>query len=62
MKPDKVTLSLGVETANKTAEAALESNSNLMNKTLLVLKKNRSQRKLDKHRLVRQIITIHNQE
>ena len=52
MKPDKVTLSLGVETANKTAEAALESNSNLMNKTLLVLKKNRSQRKLDKHRLV----------
>ena len=39
MKPDKVTLSLGVETINKTADAALESNSNLMNKTLLALKK-----------------------
>jgi hypothetical protein len=39
MKPDKVTLSLGVETTNKTADAALESNSNLMNKTLLALKK-----------------------
>ncbi len=34
IKPDKVTLSLGVETTNKTADAALSSNSKSMNKTL----------------------------
>jgi uncharacterized protein len=38
IKPDKVTLSLGVETTNKTADAALSSNSKLMNKTLTALK------------------------
>jgi hypothetical protein len=39
IKPDKVTLSLGVETTNKTADAALVSNSKLMNKILIALKK-----------------------
>lgn len=38
IKPDKVTLSLGVETTNKTADAALYSNSKSMNKTLAALK------------------------
>ena len=38
-KTDKVTLSLGVETANKTAEKALISNSNLMNTVIDALKK-----------------------
>jgi uncharacterized protein YggE len=33
-KPDKVTLSLGVETIDDTAQAALTSNSDLMNKVL----------------------------
>ena len=37
-KPDKVTVSLGVETTNSTAQAALTSNSNLMNKVLESLK------------------------
>jgi uncharacterized protein YggE len=37
-KPDKVTVSLGVETTNNTAQAALTSNSNLMNKVLESLK------------------------
>jgi uncharacterized protein YggE len=31
VKPDKVTLSLGVETTNKTADAALAANSKIMN-------------------------------
>ena len=38
VKPDKVTLSLGVETTNSTAQAALTANSNLMNKVLNALK------------------------
>src|SRR5574342_824950 len=33
-KSDKVIVSLGVETTNSTAEEALSSNSNLMNKVL----------------------------
>ena len=37
-KPDKVTVSLGVETTNNTAQPALTSNSNLMNKVLESLK------------------------
>ena len=37
-KPDKVTVSLGVETTNSTAQAALTANSNLMNKVLEALK------------------------
>ena len=37
-KTDKVTVSLGVETANKTAEKALLSNSNLMNTVIDALK------------------------
>ncbi len=37
-KPDKVTVSLGVETTDTTAQAALESNSNLMNKVVNALK------------------------
>ena len=37
-KTDKVTLSLGVETANKIAEKALLSNSNLMNTVIDALK------------------------
>ena len=37
-KPDKVTVSLGVETTNNTAHGALTSNSNLMNKVLESLK------------------------
>jgi uncharacterized protein YggE len=37
-KPDKVTVSLGVETTDSTAQAALTSNSNLMNKVLEQLK------------------------
>jgi len=37
-KPDKVTLSLGVETIDDTAQAALTSNSDLMNKVLEALK------------------------
>jgi len=38
VKPDKVILSLGVETTNKTADEALSSNSKLMSKTLAALK------------------------
>lgn len=38
VKPDKVILSLGVETNNKTANAALVANSKLMNKVSDVLK------------------------
>ena len=37
-KPDKVTVSLGVETTNSTAQVALASNSDLMNKALNALK------------------------
>jgi uncharacterized protein len=37
-KADKVTVSLGVETTNSTAQAALTANSDLMNKVLGVLK------------------------
>ena len=37
-KPDKVIVSLGVETTDTTAQAALTSNSNLMNKVLESLK------------------------
>jgi uncharacterized protein len=37
-KTDKVTVSLGVETADKTAEKALLSNSNLMNRVIDALK------------------------
>ncbi len=37
-KPDKVTVSLGVETTNSTAQAALTANSDLMNKVLDALK------------------------
>ena len=40
IKPDKVTLSLGVETTNTTAQAALTANSDLMNKVLNALKAN----------------------
>ena len=38
VKPDKVTLSLAVETTNTTAEEALNSNSEAMNNTLEALK------------------------
>ena len=38
IKPDKVTLSLSVETTNKTATAALVANSEAMNKVLNALK------------------------
>jgi uncharacterized protein len=38
VKPDKVTVSLGVETTNKTADAALAANSKIMNKVIDVLK------------------------
>jgi uncharacterized protein len=38
VKPDKVTLSLAVETTNTTANAALNANSEAMNKTLNALK------------------------
>ena len=38
IKPDKVTLSLSVETTNKTATAALVANSEAMNKVLTALK------------------------
>ena len=37
-RPDKVTVSIGVETTNNTAQQALTSNSNLMNKVLESLK------------------------
>ena len=37
-KPDKVVLSLGVETIDDTAQAAVTSNSDLMNKVLKALK------------------------
>jgi uncharacterized protein YggE len=37
-KPDRVTVSLGVETTNSTAQVALASNSDLMNKVLNALK------------------------
>jgi uncharacterized protein len=37
VKPDKVTINLGVETSNKTAKAALSTNSAVMNKALKVL-------------------------
>jgi uncharacterized protein len=38
VKPDKVTVSLGVETSNKTADAALAANSKIMNKVIDALK------------------------
>ena len=38
VKPDTVVVSLGVETTNKTASAALAKNSNIMNKVLHALK------------------------
>lgn len=38
VKPDKVTVSLGVETTNKTADAALAANSKIMNKVIDALK------------------------
>jgi len=38
VKPDKVILSLGVETNNKTANAALVANSKVMNKVIDALK------------------------
>ena len=38
VKPDKVILSLGVETNNKTANAALITNSKIMNKVIDALK------------------------
>jgi uncharacterized protein YggE len=38
VKPDKVTVSLGLETTNKTANAALATNSKIMNKLIDVLK------------------------
>ena len=38
-KPDKVTVSLGVETIDDTAQASLTSNSDLMNKVLEALKR-----------------------
>jgi uncharacterized protein YggE len=38
IKPDRVTLILGVETTNSTAQSALTLNSNLMNKVLSALK------------------------
>jgi uncharacterized protein YggE len=38
VKPDKVILSLGVETNNKTANAALVANSKIMNKVIDALK------------------------
>lgn len=37
-KPDKVTVSLGVETTNSTAQTALASNSDLMNRVLEALR------------------------
>src|SRR5678809_1657994 len=37
-KPDKVTVSLGVETTNTKAKAALATNSELMNKIINALK------------------------
>jgi uncharacterized protein YggE len=40
MKPDRVTLILGVETTNSTAQSALTLNSDLMNKVLNALKSN----------------------
>jgi uncharacterized protein len=38
VKPDKVTVSLGVETTNKTADAALAANSKIMNQVIDALK------------------------
>jgi uncharacterized protein len=38
VKPDKVILSLGVETTNKTADAALATNSKIMNQVIDALK------------------------
>jgi uncharacterized protein YggE len=38
VKPDNVTVSLGLETTNKTANAALAANSKTMNKLIDVLK------------------------
>jgi uncharacterized protein len=38
VKPDKVTVYLGVETTNKTADAALAANSKIMNKVIDALK------------------------
>jgi uncharacterized protein YggE len=38
VKPDKVKVSLGLETTNKTANAALAANSKLMNKVIDALK------------------------
>ena len=38
VKPDKVTVSLGVETTNKTADAALAANSKIMNQVIDMLK------------------------
>jgi uncharacterized protein len=38
IKPDKVSLSFGIETTNKTADAALSTNSKAMNKVLVALR------------------------
>src|SRR5919198_3371865 len=38
VKPDKVTVSLGLETTNKTANAALATNSKIMNQVIDALK------------------------
>ena len=38
VKPDKVTVSLGIETTNKTANTALAANSKIMNKVIDTLK------------------------
>jgi uncharacterized protein len=38
VKPDKVIVSLGIETTNKTANTALAANSEIMNKILVSLK------------------------
>jgi uncharacterized protein YggE len=38
IKPDRVTVSLGVETTNKTADAALAANSKIMNQVIDALK------------------------
>ena len=38
VKPDRVVISIGVETTNKTAKASLDANSELMNKTISSLR------------------------
>lgn len=62
VKPDKVILTLGVQTTNKTANAALATNSVTMNKVLDVLKKMESTiMRQALHPLVSlRTITIHN--